>query len=139
MEEKRLFGIRGAIRCENKVDDIVRRVVELYDELLASNDLREENIVSLIFSVTSDLTALNPAAALRRGGRAADLALFSVAEPDTVGSLSFVIRILFHCYLPAGSSPKHIYLNGAEILRPDRSRAEGKTGAALDQADGIPV
>jgi chorismate mutase len=126
MEEKRLYGIRGAIRCENTAGDIVRRVVELYDELLTSNDLCEENIVSLVFSVTSDITALNPAAALRRGGRAADLALFSVAEPDTLGSLSLVIRTLIHCYLPAGSSPKHVYLNGAEVLRPDRSRSEGK-------------
>jgi chorismate mutase len=123
MGTKRLYGLRGAIRCSNDADDIVRRVVELYDELLERNGLSEDSIVSLVFSVTQDLTALNPAAALRRGGRAGDLALFSVAEPEVEGALSGVIRTLIHCYMSEGSSPRHVYLNGAEVLRPDRAGA----------------
>lgn len=123
MEMKRLYGLRGAIRCSNDAEDITLRVVELYDELLVRNGLAEEGVVSLVFSVTKDLTALNPAAALRRGGRAGDLALFSVAEPEVEGALSGVIRTLIHCYLSEGSSPRHVYLNGAEVLRPDRAQA----------------
>ncbi len=128
MEGMRLFGIRGAIRCENTAEDITRRVVQLYDESLARNALSEENIVSLVFSVTKDLTALNPAAALRAGGRAAELSLFSVAEPDVSGGLTCVIRILMHCYLPQGASLRHTYLNGAEVLRPDRALPARKSG-----------
>ena len=128
MEGMRLFGIRGAIRCENEAEDITRRVVQLYDEILARNGLSEEDIVSLVFSVTKDLTAFNPAAALRSKGRAGDLSLFSVAEPDITGSLPGVIRILMHCYLSQGLSPRHIYLNGAESLRPDRALTERKNG-----------
>lgn len=120
MEERRLFGIRGAIRCENVVEDITHRVVELYDETLSRNGLTETDIVSLIFSVTNDLTAMNPAAALRKGGRASDLALFSVAEPEVDSGLTGVIRTLIHCYLPSDALPCHVYLNGAEVLRPDR-------------------
>ena len=116
-----MYALRGAIRCDNEAEDITRRVVELYDALVLSNRLTDEDIVSLIFSVTPDLDALNPAAALRRGGRASELALFSVAEPEVQGSLPGVIRILIHCYLPSDSKARHAYLNGAEVLRPDRA------------------
>ncbi|GAB1482777.1 chorismate mutase [Treponema sp.] len=120
MDETKLFALRAAICTENTEAAIQRRVAELYDEVLAANNLREEGIVSLIFSITSDLDALNPAAALRRSGRGADLALFSVAEPEIKGALGSVIRLLIHCYLPVGTEPRHLYRNGAEVLRPDR-------------------
>jgi chorismate mutase len=118
---KRLFALRGATQCLNEAGDITRQVSVLYDELLRQNRLTEEDIVSLVFSVTADLDALNPAAALRRSGRAADLALFAVQEARVRGGLDRTIRVLLHCYLDEGSRPRHLYRNGAEILRPDRN------------------
>ena len=117
MGEKRLFALRGATRCLNDSFDISKQVVELYDELLSRNGLGEEDIVSVIFSVTSDIDAKNPAAALREEGRAGNTALFVAQEACFPGSLDRVIRLLIHCYQEA--SPVHIYRNGAEVLRLD--------------------
>jgi chorismate mutase len=120
MEGKRLYGLRGAVRCENDAGDIELRVAQLFDALVAGNGIVEDDIVSLVFSVTPDLTARNPAAALRRSGRGRDLALFSVQESAADGGMPGVVRVLLHCYADVGSKLRHAYLNGAEALRPDR-------------------
>ncbi|MDR0450159.1 MAG: chorismate mutase [Treponema sp.] len=120
MDEKRLYALRGAAGCLNEAGDIGAQVTALYDELLAANGLAEEEIVSLVFSVTPDLDALNPAAALRKSGRGGELALFCTQEPVFNGSLKGIVRALIHAYLGKGAVPRHVYRNGAEILRPDR-------------------
>jgi len=117
---KRLYALRGAAQCENTEDDICRQIGLMYDELLNFNGLEEADIVSVIFSVTDDLYAVNPCAALRKNGRAGELALFSAREPNCKNSLERVVRVLIHCYLNEGSEIKHVYRNGAEVLRPDR-------------------
>lgn len=119
MSGKRLYALRGAVRCLNTAADIGEQVAALYDALLEANGLREEDIVSLTFSVTGDLDALNPAAALRQSGRAGDVALFAVQEAACRGALERTVRALLHCYLPQGAAPRHVYRNGAELLRPD--------------------
>jgi chorismate mutase len=118
---KRLYALRGAVRCLNRADDIEVQVAALYDEILARNRLKEGDIVSLVFSVTPDLDARNPAAALRASGRGSDLALFCVQEAAAAGGLERVIRVLVHYYAEEGAVPCYVYRNGAEILRPDRA------------------
>ena len=120
MDSRRLFALRGATRCTNDPNDIMQRTIAMYDELLARNKLSEDDLVSVIFSVTPDLDALNPAQALRQGGRAGTAALFVTQEAYFPGSLERVIRVLIHCYLEKDAKPVHSYLNGAEVLRPDR-------------------
>jgi chorismate mutase len=120
---KRLYALRGAAQCLNEAGDIASQVSALYDDLLRANNLAEGDIVSLVFSVTPDLDAKNPCAALRQSGRALDLALFAVQEANAQDSLPRTIRTLIHCYLDEDSVPRHIYRNGAEVLRPDRSSA----------------
>jgi chorismate mutase len=120
MTGKRLFALRGAAQCKNQADDITEQVRLLYDELLSRNNLEEGDIVSVIFSVTADLYALNPAAALRKSGRAEDLSLFALQEAPAQGGLPRTLRVLIHCYLEESASPYHVYRSGAEALRPDR-------------------
>ncbi len=119
-DHKKLSALRGACQAENTSEDMVHQVCALYDELLNQNKLQEENIVSVIFSVTPDLDEKNPAAALRLGGRARDLALFAVQEAVVKGGLKRCIRILIHAYIDPDQPLYHVYRNGAEILRPDR-------------------
>jgi chorismate mutase len=116
---KKLFALRGATCVRDDEADIVTQVARLFDELLAANRLSEEDIVSLIFSVGADISAKNPAAALRQSGRAARLALFTALEPPIQPSLPRAIRVLLHVYLEEDASPRHVYRNGAEVLRPD--------------------
>ena len=120
---KRLFALRGASQARNDEEDLRLQTLTLYDELLRLNKLDEKDLVSVIFSLTADLDAQNPAAALRGEGRAGDAALFVVQEASIRGALERVIRVLIHCYLDEESLPVHVYRNGAEILRPDRASA----------------
>jgi chorismate mutase len=117
---KKLFALRGATRCLNSEDDIARQVSAMYDCLLSLNNITEQDIVSLQFSVTGDIDAANPAAVLRKTGRAKDIALFAVQEAFSKDSLPRAIRCMLHCYMDEASSPRHVYRNGAEVLRPDR-------------------
>jgi chorismate mutase len=120
---KRLYALRGASQCENTEKDIGEQIALLYDELLSANKLDEKDIVSVIFSVTKDIDAANPCSVLRKSGRAAgDMALFSVQEPDSRSSIERIIRVIIHCYLDDGVRVRHVYRNGAEILRPDRAK-----------------
>jgi chorismate mutase len=117
---KRLFALRGATRCKNEGGDITEQVGLLYDELLARNGLAEPDIVSIIFSVTADLDALNPAAALRAYGRAGEASLFALQEAAAQGGLERTVRVIIHCYMDESAHARHSYRNGAEVLRPDR-------------------
>jgi chorismate mutase len=120
---KRLAAIRGAVCVRNDGADITAKIARVYDLMTGRNGIREEDIVSLIFSVTSDIDAKNPASALRESGRARDIALFSAREPSVKGGLPGIIRLLMHCYIEENTIPNHIYTEGAEVLRPDRVRA----------------
>ncbi|MDR1149130.1 MAG: chorismate mutase [Spirochaetaceae bacterium] len=118
---KKLFALRGATQCINSGDDITKHITLMYDELLLRNNIAEADIVSLQFSVTRDINAANPAAVLRKSGRAENVALFVVQEAYVKGGLPHTIRCLLHCYMDAGAYPHHAYRNGTEVLRPDRS------------------
>jgi chorismate mutase len=118
----RLFALRGAAQCRNEERDIQEQTAALYDELLLENSLLEADIVSVVFSITADIDAKNPAAALRTAGRALETALFVVQEAAIKGGLERTIRVLIHCYLPENAVPRHVYRNGAEVLRPDRAK-----------------
>jgi chorismate mutase len=117
---KNLYALRGAVQCENTEDDIRSQISLMYEELLSINDLKEKDIVSVVFSITSDLDAANPCSSLRKAGHAPELALFSCAEPQTKGAMERIVRVIIHCYLEEGSEIHHVYRNGAEALRPDR-------------------
>ncbi|MDR2634067.1 MAG: chorismate mutase [Treponema sp.] len=118
---KRLAALRGATCCRNEALDMQMQVSALYDALLQQNHLQEQDLVSLIFSVTQDLNAENPAAALRHLGRAPNTALFAVQEAAVPGGMPGVIRVLIHAYVPEGVELCHVYQNGAQALRPDRA------------------
>jgi len=123
---KKLFALRGAAQCENNADDICAQIGLMYDELLSLNSLEKNDIVSIIFSVTKDIDAVNPATALRKyirgkGDEAgSEYALFSAQEPQCANSVERIVRVIVHCYLEDNAKPRHVYRNGAEVLRPDR-------------------
>ena len=117
MKEKTLKAIRGAVCSDNTAESITKNAVELYDKILAANGLSETDIVSLFFSVTPDITALNPATAIRQSGRAGDIAMMVFQEAAVEGGLPGTIRAMIHCYMPAENPVQYIYVGGAEKLR----------------------
>jgi chorismate mutase len=74
--------------------------------------------VSVLFSLTDDLTAANPATALRRIGYA-DTPLFCAQEAKIDGAMPRVVRVMvtWDSLEPRPALP--VYLDGAESLRPD--------------------
>ncbi|MDR2480822.1 MAG: chorismate mutase [Spirochaetaceae bacterium] len=120
---KKIGALRGATQVLNEENDIVEQIGILYDELLFKNHIAEQDIISIIFSVTDDITAKNPAAALRQSGRAAETPLFSTLEPKIPPLYPRIIRVLLHAYLEDGVLNRHIYRNGAELLRSDWAAA----------------
>lgn len=124
MNDERLYCIRGATCAENTEESISRNVGELCRSLFERNSLRSENLVSIQFSVTPDLDALNPATALRNCDTGLDTsrtALFCSAEPCVKNMLPRAVRVMISAYMPRGFSPEAVYINGAQVLRPDLS------------------
>ena len=113
----RIFAVRGAVCCDNSPASIEDAVAALYGETLSKNGINEADIVSIQFTVTSDLTAENPASALRKRGTAQDVPLFVAAEPQVEGALPGTIRMMITFY--GNQKPLPVYMRGAETLRPD--------------------
>jgi len=122
--DKELKALRGAICSSNDKDAISERVTELFDGLLELNGLSEKDLVSLFFSVTPDLDAANPASALRKSGRAGELAMMVFQEAAVQNGPAGIIRALLHCHIDGKRPLKHLYLKGAEALRPDWARPD---------------
>jgi len=113
-------AIRGAITVsENTKNSILEGTKELLVEIIERNNLNEEDIISAIFTVTSDLNATFPAIAAREIGWT-DISLMCTNEIDVPGSLKSCIRVLIHINTDKNNNEmNHVYLKGATILRPD--------------------
>lgn len=125
---QRLFAIRGATGAENTAESIRENVCRMCLSLFARNRLAQKDFVSVQFTVTEDLDALNPAAALRRGQGEFDVSgipLFCSQEPKVAGAPERMIRVMVTAYMSEDAVPVPVYVNGAERLRPDLAPAQG--------------
>ena len=113
-------AIRGAT-CLT-ADDAVEMneaVVELLHDILMRNELPVDDVISVIFTATPDITAGFPAAAARDVGFE-DVPLLCASEIDVSGALPLVVRVLMHAELDVPRPDiQHVYLRGAEVLRMD--------------------
>jgi len=116
-------AIRGAITVsENTKKSILEGTRELLVEIIKRNDLEILNIISAIFTVTSDLNATFPAIAARELGLT-DISLMCTNEIDVPGSLKNCVRVLIHFNTDKYNNEiSHVYLKGATVLRPDLSK-----------------
>ncbi len=120
----RLFALRGATTVTvNDAPAILDATEELMVELLGRNRLRNENLVSCIFTLTEDLDAEFPAVAARNLGLST-VPLLCAREVPVPGSLPRVIRVLVHCYAGDEHEPRHVYLGEARKLRLDLEGAQ---------------
>ena len=119
-----IVSIRGAITADNNTPaDIASATIELFQEIISQNDIKTENIIHIIFSMTKDLNAIYPAKALREKFDVADTPLFCVQEADIHEALEKCIRILIMTKSEISKKEvKHIYLKDAKKLRPDLSK-----------------
>jgi chorismate mutase len=115
---QRVKGVRGAIQVQADTAELVKlATVKLVSEMVARNGLTPEDMVSVIFTTTPDLTSIFPAAAARDLGLGS-VPLLCASEIDVPGALPRVVRVLMHTYTDA-SEVVHVYLDGAQVLRQD--------------------
>ena len=119
-------AVRGAIQVrEDTAQAIGAAAVRLVKEILRLNVIAENHIVSIIFSLTQDLSAMNPATGLRRVGFAAT-PLFCAQEARIAGSMPRVIRALVTWESLERRETVPVYLDGAEALRSDLTHGNGQ-------------
>ncbi|MDQ2889194.1 MAG: chorismate mutase [Gemmatimonadota bacterium] len=115
----RVRGLRGATRvARDDSDDVLAATREMLAELLMRNGIESSSVISAIFTVTPDLVSEFPARAARQLGWS-DVGMLCATEIAVPGSIARVIRVLLHVELPANRAARHVYMNGAEELRPD--------------------
>jgi chorismate mutase len=116
-------AIRGATQVEaNERAAILEATAELVRAVLDRNDLSAEQLISVVFTATPDLTADFPAYAARSMG-ITDVPLLCASEIDVPGAMPRVVRLLAHIESdrPRGEF-RHVYLRGAAALRTDLPR-----------------
>jgi chorismate mutase len=113
-------GIRGATTAiANTAEDILEATDELMRIVIALNELRAEDVASVIFTTTPDLTATFPALAARELGWS-EVPLMCGHEMTVPGALTNAIRVLIHVNTTRTAAEiRHVYLKGAIQLRPE--------------------
>jgi chorismate mutase len=118
-------GVRGAtVARENTRDAILEATRAMLVKLAEANGIQAEDVASAFFSTTRDLNAEYPAVAARQIGWT-DTALMCTHEMDVPHGLQRCVRVMVHWNTPKPAAEiVHVYMNGAEVLRPDKVRSE---------------
>jgi chorismate mutase len=117
-------GVRGAITVsENSEAKIVAATEKLLKKMVHDNQIQPDMVASVFISVTEEVTAAFPAKALRQLDGWSFVPVMCMKEIPVPGSLKHCIRVMMHVNTTqTQDSISHIYLDGAEGLRPDISK-----------------
>jgi chorismate mutase len=115
-----LRAVRGAVTvARDEPDDIYAATRSLLNEIIDRNGIAVADIISVIFTVTPDLTSAFPAMAAREMGWL-DVPLLCTMEIPVPGALGHCIRVLLHVESNRQRNEiQHVYLGDAVVLRPD--------------------
>jgi len=117
----KVTAIRGATTTKGDTESFIEEaVIELIQELITLNNLKQENIISITFTVTKDLTSCFPAAIARKFFNFDSVAFLDCQQMFVPKDINFCIRLMALVNLNSNLSPVHPYLNGSSKLRPDR-------------------
>lgn len=113
-------AVRGATQLDvDEREHLLERVEELVKEVLHSNALTNDDLISIVFTATSDLHSEFPAYAARQMGMT-DVPLLCARELEIEGSMPRVIRLMAHVETERPRDDVvHVYLHGAAGLRRD--------------------
>jgi len=114
------LALRGATTCDdNTKAEIDVKTQRLVAEMLERNAIPHDDLVSIIFTATDDITAEFPATAARALGLG-DVPLLCARELAIGHGTALTIRVMMHFYGDqARGDLHHVYLEGARSLRDD--------------------
>lgn len=113
-------AVRGAVQvAADDGAEILTATAELVTEVMARNELSTDDVISVIFTATRDLTTEFPALAARKLGFQ-EVPLLCAAEIDVPGAMPRVVRLMMHVETARPRAEiQHVYLRGAAALRLD--------------------
>ena len=116
-------AIRGATTvASNTSEDILEATEELLRTVMTLNELKADDMVSMLFTTTTDLNATFPAVAARGMGLE-QIPLMCAHEMNVPGSLDLVVRVMLHINTARSAADlHHVYLRRARELRPEWAR-----------------
>jgi chorismate mutase len=113
-------AVRGAIQVDADERGLVLdATAELVEAVFEANALTADDVISVVFTATPDLTSEFPALAARGLGLTDTplLCATEIAKPD---ALPRVVRLLAHVEtMRSKQEIRHVYLGGAAELRRD--------------------
>ncbi|WP_423407237.1 chorismate mutase [Heyndrickxia sp. MSNUG] len=114
-------GVRGAITVnQNAEEEIVAAAERLFRTAISANNISPNDVASIFISATEDVNAAFPAKALRNIEGWTYVPVMCMKELSVPESLQMCIRFMIHINTELDPEDiKHIYLDGAEQLRPD--------------------
>jgi len=116
----KVLALRGATTIEeNTKAEVDAKTQRLVEEMLERNAIAHDDLVSIIFTATDDITAEFPATAARALGLG-DVPLLCARELGIGHGKPFTIRVMMHFYgEQERNALHHVYLEGARSLRDD--------------------
>ncbi|MGW5365236.1 chorismate mutase [Actinopolymorpha pittospori] len=135
--------MRGATQLEvDEREHLLERVAELVRDVLRRNDLGNDDLISIIFTATSDVKSEFPAYAARQMGMT-DVPLLCARELEIEGSMPLVVRLLAHVETDLSRDEiTHVYLHGAAALRRDLAHVHAvpdEASAGTPPVEGAPA
>ena len=115
-------ALRGATTIdEDTPEHIAARVGALLEAMFARNDVEYDDLISIVFNATDDVRSTFPATGARTAlPDLGDVPLMNSRELDVDGALPRCIRVMAHLYTErARTELRHVFLEGAIVLRPD--------------------
>ncbi len=116
--ERHLGALRGATTIDHDDPAHVRDATrELLERMVATNNIAVSDIISVVFTVSHDITSEFPARAARDLGWV-DVPLLCATEIPVGGAVAHCIRVLIHVEsMRPRSELRPVYLRGAARLR----------------------
>lgn len=115
-------GVRGATTVDaTDKESVLRATRELLALIIRVNNIESEDVASVWFTTTTDITSVFPAMAARQLGWL-DVPLMCSHEMTVDGALQKCVRVLMHWNTEMPQKEiQHVYLREARALRPDKS------------------
>jgi len=116
-----VLAIRGATTSNgNSAEKINECTLQMMREIIKSNSLEENDVISIMFTATADLDQLYPSVCVRKNIGWLNTPILNFEEKNIVNSLENCIRVLLHINSDKQKNMiNHVYLKGAKKLRPD--------------------
>ncbi len=113
-------ALRGATTVDvDTREQVTERVINLLTELFERNGIHHDDVISVLFTATEDVTSMFPAEAARKFGLG-DVPLLCARELSVEGGQPLCIRVMLHLTTTRTRSElHHVYLEGAQGLRDD--------------------